>query len=411
MFCGLAEGVYAGKREGGLQAVQMAGALAVTALSVSDMQTMIGLGRQTIEQMDGFAGLLLPVVAVLTAATGAATGAAVRQGATVLFSDLLIGAIDTLLVPIVYAYVAVCAAHAAVGNEGLKKLASVLKWVVTSLLTAVLLAFVGYLTASGAIAGSADAAAIKTAKMAISRAVPVVGGILADAAETVLVGAGVLRGTVGIVGMLGVLAICLIPFLQLAFHYLTYKLAAALIGTVSDKRLSDLLDSIGGDAMMDAAREWLLGVTAAAILAALAEGLMQEGGPKRVGRLVCGLVLLAAVFRPAAELTLPAEGGLSGYSAQIEEQADRLRTDTNDWMKLVIEEQCAAYVMDKAAELGITCQVRVTCTQEEAGVFLPWRCSVTGDLAQEEQEQLVREIQSDLDIPAQRQEYIREESP
>ena len=91
--------------------------------------------------------------------------------------------------------------------------------------------------------------------------------------------------------------------------------------------------------MMDAAREWLLGVTAAAILAALAEGLMQEGGPKRVGRLVCGLVLLAAVFRPAAELTLPAEGGLSGYSAQIEEQADRLRTDTNDWMKLVIEEQ------------------------------------------------------------------------
>ena len=163
--------------------------------------------------------------------------------------------------------------------------------------------------------------------------------------------------------------------------------------------------------MMDAAREWLLGVTAAAILAALAEGLMQEGGPKRVGRLVCGLVLLAAVFRPAAELTLPAEGGLSWYSAQIEEQADRLRTDTNDWMKLVIEEQCAAYVMDKAAELGITCQVRVTCTQEEAGVFLPWRCSVTGDLAQEEQEQLVREIQSDLDIPAQRQEYIREESP
>ncbi len=36
---------------------------------------------------------------------------------------------------------------------------------------------------------------------------------------------------------------------------------------------------------------------------------------------------------------------------------------------------------------------------------------MTGDLAQEEQEQLVREIQSDLDIPAQRQEYIREESP
>lgn len=246
VLCGLAEGLYTGKREGGLQAVQMAGALAVTALSVSDMQAMIGLGRETIEKMDGFAGLLLPVVATLTAATGAPTGAAVRQGATVLFADLLITAIDRLLVPLVYAYVAACAAHAAVGNDGLKKLAGMLKGTVTFLLTVILLAFVGYLTASGAIAGSADAAAVKAAKMAISRAIPVVGSILADAAETVLVGAGVLRGTVGAVGMVGVLAICLIPFLQLAFHYLTYKLAAAFIGTVADKRLSGLLDSIGG---------------------------------------------------------------------------------------------------------------------------------------------------------------------
>lgn len=118
VFCGLAEGVYAGKREGGLQAVQMAGALAVTALSVSDMADHDRSGAADHRADGRLCRLLLPVVAVLTAATGAATGAAVRQGATVLFSDLLIGAIDTLLVPIVYAYVAVCAAHAAVGTRG-----------------------------------------------------------------------------------------------------------------------------------------------------------------------------------------------------------------------------------------------------------------------------------------------------
>ena len=81
-------------------------------------------------------------------------------------------------------------------------------------------------------------------------------------------------------------------------------------------------------------------------------------------------------------------------------------------MKLVIEEQCAAYVMGQGGgawdHLSGPGDLR---PRKEAGVFLPWRCSVTGDLAQEEQEQLVREIQSDLDIPAQRQEYIREESP
>ena len=113
-------------------------------------------------------------------------------------------------------------------------------------LTAFLLLFLGWLTASGAIAGSADAAAVKTAKIAISRAVPVGGSILSDAAETVLAGAGVLRGTVGVVGMLVVLAICLTPFLQLALHYLTYKGAAALTGTVAGPRLSGLMDNLGG---------------------------------------------------------------------------------------------------------------------------------------------------------------------
>ena len=155
-------------------------------------------------------------------------------------------AIDRLLVPLLYAYVAACCAQAALGNEGLKKLSALIKGAITFLLTGGLLVFVGYLTASGAIAGSADAAAVKAAKLAISRAVPVVGGILSDAAETVLAGAGVLRGTVGVVGTLVVLAICIVPFLQLAFHYLTYKGAAVLTGTVADSGLSRLMDEIGG---------------------------------------------------------------------------------------------------------------------------------------------------------------------
>mgnify|MGYP005820557143 CR=1 FL=1 len=246
LLCGLAENVSLDGKGSGLRATELAGALAVTALTMSDMTAMIGLGRETIERMDDFSSLLLPAMATLTAATGGVTGAAVRQGVTVLFSQVLIAAIDRLLVPLLYAYVAACCAHAALGNEGLQKLADLIKGTITFLLTTGLLVFVGYLTASGAIAGSADAAAVKAAKMTISRAVPVVGGVLSDAAEAVLAGAGALRGTVGAAGMLVVLAICLVPFLQLALHYLTYKGAAALTGTVASSGLSKLMDRIGG---------------------------------------------------------------------------------------------------------------------------------------------------------------------
>ena len=244
LLCSLAESVRAGE-ERGLQAVAIAGTLAIAALTMTDMAVMIGLGRDTLGRMEAFSQVLLPAMAVLTAATGNVTAAAARQGATVLFSQLLITAMDRLLVPLVYAFAAASCAYAAVGNPGLKKLAELLKGAVTFVLTALLLAFVGYLTASGTIAGSVDAAAVKAAKMAITRAIPVVGGILADASESVLAGAGALKGTVGAAGLLVVLAICLTPFLRLALQYLVYKGAAALCAIVAQPRLSGLIDAIG----------------------------------------------------------------------------------------------------------------------------------------------------------------------
>ena len=46
--------------------------------------------------------------------------------------------------------------------------------------------------------------------------------------------------------MLAVLAICVVPFLQLGIHYLAYKLTAALTATVSESRIAGLVSAIGG---------------------------------------------------------------------------------------------------------------------------------------------------------------------
>lgn len=231
---------------GELDAGALAGALAVTAVAVADVHALVGMGREALEQMGGFSKVLLPTITAAAAASGAPGGAAARQLATMLFSDVLLTLIERLLLQMVYAYVAACTAYAALGNEGLKRVADLLKWAVRSILTGVLLTFVGYLTVSGVIAGSADAMTLKAAKLTISGMVPVVGGILSDAAETVLAGAGILRNTVGVFGMLGVLALCVVPFLQLGVHYLVYKLTAALAATVSGGRMSALIDRIGG---------------------------------------------------------------------------------------------------------------------------------------------------------------------
>ena len=100
-------------------------------------------------------------------------------------------------------------AWAALGNDGLKRIGGLLKWLITILLSVVLLAFIAYLNLSGVISGGADAATVKAAKFTISNLVPVVGGVISDTAETLLAGASVPRNAAGVFGMLAVLGICI----------------------------------------------------------------------------------------------------------------------------------------------------------------------------------------------------------
>ena len=247
LLCALADGACEAAGDGKtLDIVPIVGALAITAVAVSDVNALIGMGKEALERMNVFSKALLPTMAAVTAAGGAPTAAAARQMATILFSDLLMTLINSVLLPLIFAYIAASVAHTAVGNDGLKRIAGMLKWAVTAILTTLMLGFVGYLTVSGVIAGTADAVAVKAAKFTVSSVVPVVGGILSDAAETVLAGAGILRNTVGVFGMLAVLGMCLAPFLQLGVHYLAYKMTAAVSATVSEGRVSGLIDSIGG---------------------------------------------------------------------------------------------------------------------------------------------------------------------
>lgn len=247
LFCGLTEGLYSGMGVArNMDVTAIVGALAITAVAVSDAHALIGMGKETLENLELFSKVLLPTVTAAAAAAGSPSGAVARQLATMLFSDVLITLVNRLLLPLVYTYIAACVAYAAIGNDGLKRIAGTIKWVVTSILTGVLILFVSYLTVSGVIAGSADAVTVKAAKFTMSSLVPVVGGILSDAAETVLAGAGILRNAVGVFGMLVILGMCVVPFLQLGIHYLTYKLTAALSATVSGGRVAGLIGQISG---------------------------------------------------------------------------------------------------------------------------------------------------------------------
>lgn len=245
VLCGVSETMFdlAGKCR--VPVMSAAATLAIAAVAVSDVNSMIGMGKETIEKITTFSNVLLPTVAAVTAMTGSVTGAAVKQMAAVLFSDILVNLIDKLLVPMLYGFLAASIAYSATKNEGLKRFASFIKWAITTILTVVMLCYVGYLSVSGVISGASDAMTIKATKFAISGAIPVIGGVLSDAADTILASAGVLKSSVGVFGMLTILSICLIPILKLAVHYLLYKLVSAVSATVGTEGTSALIELIG----------------------------------------------------------------------------------------------------------------------------------------------------------------------
>lgn len=225
--------------------ITVVSALAVTAAASGSITSLIGMGGDAIENMDAFSKALLPTLSAAVAATGSPVGATVRYAATVLFSDIVISIISMVLLPLIYAYIAAATANAALENATLKKLADFLQWIVTGSLKILITIFVAYITVSGIISSTTDVVGAKTAKFAINGAVPVVGSILSDAAETVIAGAMVVKNSIGVFGMLTILSICLTPFLTIGVNYFLFKVASAVTAPICDIRISHLVDQIG----------------------------------------------------------------------------------------------------------------------------------------------------------------------
>lgn len=221
--------------------VELSGTICVGLLLLKSSNSLIHLGTQTVAKLSDYGKLLLPVLAAALAAQGGTTTSAAIYAGTAIFDAILGSAISKLLCPMIYIYICLSVANSALGSDPLGKIRDLMKWIMTWGLKIILYIFTGYIGITGVISGSADAAAIKAAKLTISGMVPVVGGILSDASEAVLVGAGVVKNGAGIYGMMAILAIVMGPFLQIGIQYLLLKGTAAVCGLFGTKSIISLV--------------------------------------------------------------------------------------------------------------------------------------------------------------------------
>ena len=110
--------------------------------------------------------------------------------------------------------------------------------------------FVGVLTIKGVLGANLDALGAKGIKFAVSSFVPVVGGILSDAVETVAGSGQLIKNSLGTVGLIAVAAILIVPALKLAAMVLVLKLTSAILDCICDKRLSGAIWDMSGTISM-----------------------------------------------------------------------------------------------------------------------------------------------------------------
>ena len=224
----------------------MVATIAVALLLFSPSGALIRLGASTVTEISEYGKLLIPVMtAAMAAQGGTATSAALYTG-TAFFDALLSGIVSSVIVPMIYIYLCLSVASCATGEEILGKMVSFVKWAMTWCLKIILYVFTGYMGITGVVSGATDAAAIKATKLTISGMVPVVGGILSDASEAVLVSAGLVKSAVGVYGVLVIIALWVKPFIEIGVQYLMLKATAGICGMFGAKAPVKLISGFTG---------------------------------------------------------------------------------------------------------------------------------------------------------------------
>lgn len=223
------------------QITEFVAIVCISVLLLRATDTLINLGAQTVQKIGEYGKLLMPVMTAAMAAQGGVTSSAALYTGTSLFSTVLTSWIGELLVPLLYIFLCLCIASNAITENILIKLRDFVKWIMTWSLKMILYVFTGYISITGVVSGSADASMVKATKLTLSGSVPIVGSILSDASETILVSAGIMKNAAGVYGVLAIVALWVGPFLKIAIPYLLMKVTAAICGIFGTKHTVSLI--------------------------------------------------------------------------------------------------------------------------------------------------------------------------
>jgi len=151
---------------------------------------------------------------------------------------------------------------------------------------------------------------------------------------------------------------------------------------------------------------WIRGLLAASVLSAVAGQLAPAGPVKKVTAFACEIVLLAMLLSPVvhADRTVFSHA-LTDYRATVAELTEDLETQEKQLLRLYIQQQTEAYILDEAYLRQIEDAEISVRTKWGDESWVPYEVSIKGTFTPEQKAHMQRFLDAELGIPQERQHW------
>ena len=151
--------------------------------------------------------------------------------------------------------------------------------------------------------------------------------------------------------------------------------------------------------------EYLLGITAAAVITAITLTFVKEGPMESVLKLISGLILTFSLVQPVLNISAGnwKELGID-FTREAEAAAEEGVRQSENTVRGLIKEETESYILDKARDMGLEVQAEVFLSDQPMPV--PESATIRGLLPPYEKSQLSLMLSRELGIRKENQKWI-----
>ncbi|AVP54127.1 stage III sporulation protein AE [Clostridium tetani] len=205
----------------------------------------VDLARVTIERMSNFMLILIPVLIMILFSVGGVAEAAVMDPVIIVSINVASKIFAKILIPLISMVFVLQFVNNITEEYKIDKLTKLLNQIALWGQGILMTVFIGIMTIRGITSKTLDKVVAKTAKYAVDNFIPVVGKCLSDAVSTVAGYSVLLKDAISGLGLIMLIVMVSFPTIKLLINAFVYKLTAALIEPIGDKRLINSISSAG----------------------------------------------------------------------------------------------------------------------------------------------------------------------